>query len=302
MGSNQAGKGSGSDDNVVRLPRDWLGPRDELVPFGPSAGTTTPGVDEDLPRSADDFWGEQSSAVHDAVQAPNGHAPLESEPAWFGVRAGAPESPPRRRRTQPGRLRASLARMRSNRRRLPARLSRLQVGLRGRHVNPKLAASLGVVAVLLSGLLIGNEARRSPTLTSSHRSAQLPATGSPPSGSSLTPATHLRLGTVGSAPHTRSSASARQHSGPRRRHTGVRASTRRSRASHPAPATVQPVHYTPAPSSSSDTGGSSSGASSSSTTVSSPSASAASAGSSGGQTPPAFGSNGTLGPGSSPDS
>ena len=26
--------------NVVRLPREWLGPPEELVPFGPSAGAT----------------------------------------------------------------------------------------------------------------------------------------------------------------------------------------------------------------------------------------------------------------------
>ncbi len=53
--------------NVVRLPRDWLGPRDELVPFGPRGGTPT----DDRPTSAADFWGEQSAAIHDALQAPD---------------------------------------------------------------------------------------------------------------------------------------------------------------------------------------------------------------------------------------
>ena len=140
MGSNQTGSGNGSDDNVVRFPRDWLGPRDELVPFGPSAGTTTPGVDEELPRSADDFWGEQSSAVHDAVRAPNGDTP---HPHGSSARGGLGGKPP-------------------------------WFGVRGRHVNPKLATSLAAVAVLLAGLLIGNEPGHSPTLTLSHRSAQLP--------------------------------------------------------------------------------------------------------------------------------
>ena len=53
--------------NVVRLPRDWLGPREDLVPFGPRASS------EDAiepPTSANDFWGERSAAIHDAVEAP----------------------------------------------------------------------------------------------------------------------------------------------------------------------------------------------------------------------------------------
>ncbi len=78
----------------MRLPRDWLGPRDELVPFGPRAASQEPGeppsttdvpapsTDEspptadglptasDPPPSADDFWGERSAAIHGALQAP----------------------------------------------------------------------------------------------------------------------------------------------------------------------------------------------------------------------------------------
>jgi hypothetical protein len=59
---------------VVRLPRDWLGPRDELVPFGPRAAV---GKVADPPRgragsapSAADFWGEQSAEIQSALQAP----------------------------------------------------------------------------------------------------------------------------------------------------------------------------------------------------------------------------------------
>ena len=37
MGSSHTGEGeqTTTDSNVVPLSRDWLGPRDELVPFGP---------------------------------------------------------------------------------------------------------------------------------------------------------------------------------------------------------------------------------------------------------------------------
>ena len=50
------GRGIEGEDNVVRLPRDWLGPREDLIPFGPSAEAH----DETLatPPSTHDFWGE----------------------------------------------------------------------------------------------------------------------------------------------------------------------------------------------------------------------------------------------------
>jgi hypothetical protein len=57
--------------NVVRFPGDWFGPRDELVPFGPTA----PGADADEspvpgPVRAQDFWGEESASIHDAMAGP----------------------------------------------------------------------------------------------------------------------------------------------------------------------------------------------------------------------------------------
>lgn len=81
-------RASKSDDNVVRLPRDWLGPRDELVPFGPSAdvhlpppvggkSTSTPrapafegeaGGPSPVPVSPADFWGEHAAALHEALE------------------------------------------------------------------------------------------------------------------------------------------------------------------------------------------------------------------------------------------
>ena len=60
----------------MRLPRDWLGPREELVPFGPRAvslnAEAAPSSDNDeaAPPSAEDFWGERAAAIHDALQAP----------------------------------------------------------------------------------------------------------------------------------------------------------------------------------------------------------------------------------------
>jgi hypothetical protein len=55
-----------TSDNVVRLPRDWLGPRDELIPFGPSADSAPESA---APPTADDFWGEDSSAIQTALEA-----------------------------------------------------------------------------------------------------------------------------------------------------------------------------------------------------------------------------------------
>lgn len=44
---------------VVRFPRDWVGPLEELVPFGPSADR----------ENEPDFWGEDSAELQDAVEA-----------------------------------------------------------------------------------------------------------------------------------------------------------------------------------------------------------------------------------------
>lgn len=71
----EPGPPAGSESNVVRLPRDWLGSRDELVPFGPSADPPRQpepagSPPEATPPSASDFWGEESASVQDALQAP----------------------------------------------------------------------------------------------------------------------------------------------------------------------------------------------------------------------------------------
>lgn len=69
QGTTKAGQ---QQDNVVRLPRDWIGPRDELVPFGPRAwGEEGDGVPaEGATLAPADFWSENSNSLHDAVQGP----------------------------------------------------------------------------------------------------------------------------------------------------------------------------------------------------------------------------------------
>jgi hypothetical protein len=69
----EAGSAPEQSDKVVRLPRDWLGPREDLVPFGPSPA---PPAEPDLASFApDDFWGERAAAIHSVVQAPPAEPP-----------------------------------------------------------------------------------------------------------------------------------------------------------------------------------------------------------------------------------
>jgi hypothetical protein len=61
---------------VLRFPGDWVGPLDELIPFGPSADR------EPSPTTSEpDFWGEDSAALQDAVEAPQPSAPPLPRPA-----------------------------------------------------------------------------------------------------------------------------------------------------------------------------------------------------------------------------
>jgi hypothetical protein len=62
-----------NEENVIRLPRDWLGPPEELVPIGRAARAraTQHDLDHGMPPAADAFWSEDSAALHDAVQAPS---------------------------------------------------------------------------------------------------------------------------------------------------------------------------------------------------------------------------------------
>jgi hypothetical protein len=66
--SEQGGLEPGTNNNVVPFPRDWLGPREELIPFGSSAeqSAAAPG--------AEAFWGGDCDPL-DAVVATPAAAP-----------------------------------------------------------------------------------------------------------------------------------------------------------------------------------------------------------------------------------
>ena len=101
--------------NVVRL-EDWIGPYDELVPFGrrrpprephqPFDDSTPDGTFaiSDPPPSAEDFWGERAGAIHDALQAPSEDwaAPTDGSGRKTEIRPDE-RSPRRRRRLVAGR-------------------------------------------------------------------------------------------------------------------------------------------------------------------------------------------------------
>ena len=116
-----------SDGNVVPFPRDWLGPREELVPIGRPARDRPPDPtgEDDLPPAAEAFWSEDSAALHDAVQGPShsferlappasARQPARGRLKWgFGAIAamalavlaviGSVEQPPGKGRTPPHR-------------------------------------------------------------------------------------------------------------------------------------------------------------------------------------------------------
>ena len=87
-------EGPREPSNVVKLPRDWLGPRSELVPFGPSADRQPGKADE--PASADDaavlelvppasltqddFWGGTLDAIPHPVVGPKPAESARQEP------------------------------------------------------------------------------------------------------------------------------------------------------------------------------------------------------------------------------
>jgi hypothetical protein len=74
VGSEETRTGPGSEDTgkVVRIPRDWYGPKDELVPVGPRASESPPPTagasEQSRPVDPNAFWGEEASFVHDAVE------------------------------------------------------------------------------------------------------------------------------------------------------------------------------------------------------------------------------------------
>jgi hypothetical protein len=73
----------------VRLPRDWLGPPEHLIPFGTPTTTEPPQLDQidfgtpslGFAPSADAFWGEDSAAIHHPLDAPTGDQATNEQPS-----------------------------------------------------------------------------------------------------------------------------------------------------------------------------------------------------------------------------
>lgn len=326
-----------SDANVVRFPRDWFGPREELIPFGSSA--ETPNGDDagpaGLPPTADDFWGESSSSIQNALRAPAPDPDAAGPSALEEENAGRPARPPRTllphgpRRGRPVRRPSLLWVWRAG----------APEGMRGRG---RLISILGVAAVALAiglvlaatgsdkpgtGGLVAVRAGRSSAGSSSANSQRTRRGGIP----ALERAGRLRAATAVRAsrrPASRGRSASRQSSASRQRSARQQRSSSRYVRSAPrleqqaahqvlhtdvSPGNVQRVHYTssPAPSGggSSATSSAPSGGGSSPTSPSpappSPGPTATASGGSG-QTPssgnqPVLGANGALAPGSSPD-
>ena len=274
-----------ADDNVVRL-TDWLGPREELIPFGPGADAE----EAKPPPTADDFWSESSGAVQDAFAAPHADR-LHKQHS--GAQPSGGTSPPRGR--------ASASAIWSRRR---AKLQSRAAGWNPPHLGHRLSRARKSSLALVTALVLVAAVAAAGVV-------RLGAGGQPANGSShSSPAGSDRAWNIATASANllarRGSDSgwrppAHHRAADRRRPSGQSA-----RSHHSAPAsapTVQPVGYT-TPASSGTTG--SAPAASATTPRSAPSTSTpaptASAGHTGGAAAqPALGANGSLAPGSSPD-
>ncbi len=253
-----------SEDNVVQLPRDWLGPREELVPFGPRA---RPDDSADDALAANDFWGENSHSLHGVVQgaAPPGDAPTADE------RDQAPVVEPSHRG-------------------------------HGR----RLAVAAGLAAVALAVILIGLPRHATPRSSAPAAAASSSAPARLLAG--LVPADRAVGVGIERLARERLEAARVRHSQALRL-TRVTPHVERSPAhvvaSAKAPgAAASTGGDTAAPTVSSgggSTGGAGSGASPSIQSPSSPTGTTAASSNANSQDQPAFGANGTLGPGSSPN-
>lgn len=280
--NRQGSRDKAAHDNVIRLPRDWLGPREELVPFGPAAYREEPGQAKELPRNADDFWG--GADLPDDVGAAPSVAATPAGARWWSLP------------TRSG---------------LPRPRVRLSIGLK-----TVVLSALGVLGILAAiGLVLGSASRK-PSALSAH--AHAPHRAIPAAAGFDPRATDLRDTAADRElrARAREAASVRRQAQIRRRRR-ERADARRHHEHRAKPA-VQPVNYTtPAPAAASNGGDSSSvsgsGSASTSSTPTSTSSTAATAASgtsnsstsssnsSSSRNQPAIGANGTLGPGSSPD-
>jgi hypothetical protein len=267
-------------ENVVRLPRDWLGPRDELVPIGPRAGavdTSDGDQTEAFLPNASSFWDEDSGSLQAPMQAPAG--------AWQPTPAARPASPrPRRRRLPRPRFGSSASRAFISRRRATAAMGVLATGL------------LLILAVI--GRTEGGTHKASNTAASISKKKTPIEPGTGVNRARPKAKTHVVTHTTHrpkshNAARTRNRA-ARSHAHKHRIHvTTVRQRHHTQPAPQPTHSTGEPVRtptttYTPTATSPTTSG--------SSSTSSVPPQQRATV------RQPAFGSNGSLGPGKSSDS
>jgi hypothetical protein len=256
-------------ENVVRLPRDWLGPREELVPIGSRAGAAETPENDALPPTAASFWDEDGGSLQAPMQAPAG--PREPAPE-VQSRSGRRRSLPRRRWP-----------IRSPRGRASAVAGVLAV------------CAVSVIAVIGSseggGPNTGDRTTESAAIITSTgvNRARLTTNASVMSEISAQPRSH----------HVAKRAARSKR--PRIHVTKVRLRHRTHRAARPTHGSSEPVQTpvttTPTPASQPTTPSSSS----SSGPSSSPAPGGHTASSSSGHSS-AFGASGSLGPGSSPDS
>lgn len=273
----QGDKDERGTENVVRLPRDWLGPREELVPIGARAhavdasdGDPTEAI---LPTAAS-FWGEDSGSLQAPMQAPEGA--WQPTPAGQRVRARSRRRRPHFEWSRGGPF--------TSRRRAAASIGGLA------------ACALLILAVI--GRTEGGTRNAGDKTASVSRNALI-ATGRGANRALLKAKTPV-VTQIQAQPQSHRADLARNHAGRSRapKHRIHVTTSRRRHHSHPTPrptnSTSEPVRTTtPAPTTP---------VSSPTTTPSAPSASSDRSTSSSSQHQPAFGASGSLGPGSSPDS
>lgn len=236
-------EGTQTEDNVVRFPREWLGPREDLVQIGvPDAAATAP-------PAPDDFWGDGSSDLQSALVGPT--VKDDDSGQADAAPAGSPPRPRDLGRSWPART-------------------------------PALIAAATAVLILAVVVLSALGGRRSvpphPQVASISRSRGTSANGSRPAlGARMTDARHVSL----------KPARGRRVHGPARRRPHP---TKTKRAASGTSATPTLIATS---SSSNPSTAYSSVTSTSSQTVSNTPAQAASVQPS----QPAFGANGSLGPG-----
>lgn len=241
-----------AEATILRFPRDWFGPTEELVPFGPRADDVAVAegdeqliaVDEELPpSSASAFWSQDSARIHDAVEGP-------------AVKSAALAEAPVAERTRWRRFSA------------------------GRVL---LVACCGVIGLGLVGRIMFQGGPQRALPPTSPRAA-----------------VHVRVWTaVSHPPVVRRAAAARKPSHTPAPKPAVSQSAQANSSGSTGSTDSVPVQAASAPSSSSSAAQSNSGGDGSGGGAGGGGASAASAG---GSSQQAFGANGALGPGSSPNS